>query len=189
MARTLWIPFVMRRLLPLLILSACLCSSPDLWAGDIKISGLQFPVGQPADRPVARIAISEITQGAQKRGFLRVALLPLILARGVDIRFERKGFAALEEVCDILRSLVKLDAQEFHNVRIFSGADPEPRLVAAEAMPKSGIWLLKGVRIRLDGAYRDFSECSLALSGAKAGECTFANGKGAFSVDLNDLPP
>lgn len=158
-------------------------------AGEARISGLQFPVGQPADRPVARITISEVTQGAQKRGFLRVAILPMILAEGVDIRFERNALAALEEVGETLKSLVKLEAQEFHNVRIFSGADPEPRLVAAAATPKAGVWLLKRVRIRSDGTQREVSECALAVSGPKAGECSMANGKGAFSVDLHDLPP
>lgn len=41
-----------------------------------KITGLEFPIGLPADRPIARASITELGQSAQKRAFLRVALPP-----------------------------------------------------------------------------------------------------------------
>lgn len=159
------------------------------FAGDAKISGLQFTLGQPLDKPAARVTIAEISQGAQKRGFLRIAILPLVVAKGVDIRFQRPEIAALSEVQETLLSMVKLEAQEYHNVKIFSGADPVPRLVAAEVTPKAGSWHLKKVQIRTGAGIREIGECTLAVTGPQAGECTLGNGQGTVRLDLGAGAP
>lgn len=159
------------------------------FAGDAKISGLQFTLGQPLDKPAARVTISEISQGAQKRGFLRIAILPLVVAKGVDVRFQRSEIAVLSEVQETLYSLIKLEAQEFHNLRIFAGTDPVPRLVAAEVTPKAGCWHLKKVQIRTGGEVREIGECSLAVTGPQAGECTPGNGQGTVQLDLASGAP
>lgn len=154
------------------------------FAGDAKISGLQFTLGQPLDNPTARVSIAEISQGSQKRGFLRIAFLPLVVAKGVDIRFQRPEIAALGEMQEMLHSLVKLDAQELLNVRIFSGTDPVPRLTASEVTPKAGYWHLKKIQLRTGSGIREIAECSLAVSGPLAGQCTLGNGRGTVQVDL-----
>lgn len=160
-----------------------------VFAGDAKISGLRFSLGQPLDKPAAWVTIAEISQGAQKRGFLRIALLPLVVAKGVDIRFQRPEIAVLGEIQEMLHSLVKLEAQELLDVRIFSGTDPVPRLTAAEVTPKAGYWHLRKIQLRTGAGVREIAECSLAVTGPKAGECTLGNGKETVQVDLGLSAP
>ncbi|NBV84713.1 MAG: hypothetical protein EBS01_00250 [Verrucomicrobia bacterium] len=141
-------------------------------AGDLKLSGLQFSVGTPSDKPAARVRIAEVTQGAQKRGFLRIALLPLVLAKGVEVRFLRPELAALGEVQETLNSMVKLETQEWHRVSLFMDGETAPRLTAEEAVPRGNVWELKRVRARISGEVREFKECTLQVSGEQAGLLT-----------------
>ena len=88
----------------------CWCSGGvNAEAGDIKINGLHFTLGEPIDHPVAKVTIAELVQGAQKRGFLRISLLPVALAKGMEIRFLRPEIAVLKEVQETLRSMAKLE--------------------------------------------------------------------------------
>ena len=153
-------------------------------AGDIKINGLQFTLGQPADRPAAKVTITELTQGAQKRGFLRIALLPVVMAKGVAVRFLRPELVVLAEVQETLRAMVKLEAQEFHGVQFFVGDEVAPRLAAEEALPKGEVWALKRVRVRQGDAMREFGECTLRVAGERAGELTAGGGGVVLRVDL-----
>jgi len=153
-------------------------------AGDLKINGLHFTLGEPIDHPAAKVTITELVQGAQKRGFLRISLLPAALAKGVEIRFLRPEIAALKEVQETLRSMVKWEAQELRGVQIFVGDETAPRLVAGEALPKGEIWELKRVRIRQAEAIREFEVCTLSLAGERAGELSSGAGGVVLRVDL-----
>ena len=159
----------------------------NLQAAETKIVGLQFTLGQPQDNPAARVIISEITQGSQKRGFLRIALLPVMVAKGVEIRFQRPALAALAELQEVLRSFAKLEAQELQEVRLFAGADPVPRLLAAEVTPKADHWEMKKVRVRVGGTFREIRECTLYFDGPQAGRCSQGNAQEELRLDL-ELP-
>lgn len=137
---------------------------------------MQFTVGQPADKPAAKVTIAEVGQGSQKKGFLRIALLPIVQAKGVDVRMQRPDFSALSEIQHTLRGISKMDAQEFIGVRLFSGDEPAPVLLAQEVSPEPNVWHLKKARIRRGEGMVELSECVLHLSGPKAGMCTEEKG-------------
>jgi hypothetical protein len=150
-------------------LSLILCSS-SLLPAKPGLSGLQFPVGQPADQPAAKVAIAEITQGAQKRGFLKIALLPLVVANGLQIRFLRPDPTVFAEVSETLHSFTKLNAQEFTRIECFAPEDPAPRLLAEQASPGPERWTFRKVRLRTASSAIELSECTLALTGPTAGQ-------------------
>jgi hypothetical protein len=135
-----------------------------------KITGLEFPIGQPADRPAARVTIAELGQGAQKRGFFRVALLPMAAANGMQIRFLLPEPGVLLEIPQTLRGIASLDAQEFHNVTILAPNDPTPRLEVEEIVPKKDHWQLKRVKWRSASRAGEVQECHLLLSGPECGQ-------------------
>ena len=134
------------------------------------LSGLQFPVGQPADQPSAKVAIEEVIQGAQKRGFLKIALLPLTSANGVQIRFLRPDPAVFLEITATLRALTKLEAQELNRIEIFAPGDPIPRFVAELASPNADSWTFKRARFHSGASTITLPECSLSLSGPASGQ-------------------
>ena len=134
------------------------------------LSGLQFPVGQPADQPSAKVAIEEVIQGAQKRGFLKIALLPLASANGVQIRFLRPDPAVFLEITATLRALTKLEAQELNRIEIFAPGDPIPRFVAEQASPRPDAWSFKRARFHSAGTLIGVPECSLSLLGTSSGQ-------------------
>jgi hypothetical protein len=162
----------------------CVWDSMGVYASDLKLTGIQFSLGQPADKPAARVAIAEITQGAQKRGFLRIALLPLVLVRGVEVRFSSPDLSVLGEIQSTLKDMVKLDAQEWHALRLFVGSENMPRLTAEEVTPKGDIWELKRVYLWSKDGMREIEECTLRVSGGHAGQVI---SKGARTEGLLDL--
>lgn len=153
-----------------------------------KISGLQFPIGEPADRPAAKVKIEEISQGAQKRGFFRISILPLMVAKGVEIRLQRPDIGALAEIRKTLLSLAKLDAQEFQKLSIFYGDEKTPRLVAEFATPTDAAWALKRVRIKTPAGFREAAECTLHITGEHAGQCLGPHLGGPLQLDLSTTP-
>lgn len=155
-------------------------------ARDFKLVGLHFPVGQPADNPAANVSVSEIFQGAQKRGFLRVALLPAIVAKNVEVRFLRPEVEALWEVRETLSALVKMEVQEWQALSLFVGQEKMPRLTAASAVPKGDVWALKGARFWSRGEECELGDCTLSVRGLSAGQ--LEGGKGRMFVRL-DLGP
>lgn len=153
-----------------------------------KISGLQFPVGEPADRPAAKVKIEEISQGAQKRGFFRISILPLMVAKGVEIRLQRPDIGALAEIRKTLLSLAKLDAQEFQKLSIFCGDEKTPRLIAELATPTDAAWALKRARIKTAAGFREAAECTLHITGEHAGQCLGSHLGGPLQLDLSTTP-
>jgi hypothetical protein len=135
-----------------------------------KVAGLEFSIGQPADRPAARVSISELGQGAQKRGFLRVALLPLASVKGLQIRFLLLDPSSLLEIQETIKALTSLDAQEFHNVTFLSAADPHPRLTVEEIIPQKDRWLLKRITWSAGSKKGAAAECHLLLQGTEIGQ-------------------
>jgi len=159
----------------------------DLRAGEAKLSGLQFGIGLPMESPAARVSVSEVVQGAQKRGFLRISVLPLVVANGVQIRFSRPDVAALLDIRATLRSLVKLDAQELRRVEFFVGAEAHPRLLAEAVVPGVDSWEFKGVSFLGRVRSEELSECKLMLTGSQAGVFLLKSAAGDRQVLLLDL--
>ena len=153
-----------------------------------KISGLQFPVGESADRPAAKVKIEGISQGAQKRGFFRISILPLMVAKGVEIRLQRPDIGALAEIRKTLLSLAKLDAQEFQKVSVFCGDEQTPRLLAEVATLTDAAWALKRVRIKTPLGFREAQECTLHITGEHAGQCLGPSLAGPMQLDLTPAP-
>jgi hypothetical protein len=127
-------------------------------------------VGQPASQPAAKVEIGEVVQGAQKRGFLRIALLPLAAANGVQIHFLRPDPSVFQEITDTLRSLTHLDAQEFHRLEVFAPGDTVARFAAEEASSNSDGWTFKKARFHFGALSISVPECSLRLTGPAAGQ-------------------
>jgi hypothetical protein len=158
-----------------------LCATPPLASAKPKLSGLRFPAGQPASQPAAKVEIEEVVQGAQKRGFLRVALLPLAAANGVQIHFFRPDPSVFQEITDTLRSLTQLDAQEFHWLQVFAPGDPVPRFVAEEASSHSDGWTFKKARFHCGVSSVSVLECTLSVTGPSAGQFQPKNAQSAHS--------
>jgi hypothetical protein len=152
-----------------------------------RIHGLSFPVGEPADDPAAKVRIEEISQGSQKRGFFRISILPLMVAKGVEIRLQRAEIGVLAEMTKALRSLVKLDAQEFQKVTLFYRDEAAPRLLAEVATPVEGSWALKRVRVKTPTGFRELADCTLHFTGANSGRLISQNGE-PLTLDLTSAP-
>lgn len=164
-------PPLQRTSFPFLLALLCLiglvtrsdCAQP-------KLSGLQFPAGQPADNPPAKVAVEEVVQGAQKRGFLKIALLPLAAVNGLQIHFNRPDPAVFAEITETLRSLVRMDAQEYNRIEIFAPGDPVPRFTADHASPGPEGWIFKKARFRCPAFNSEIADCSLSFSGPTSGQ-------------------
>jgi hypothetical protein len=148
---------------------------------------VRFTLGQPMDNPVATVSIQEISQGSKKQGFLRIRLLPAIWARGVDVRLRRPEFGALIELQETLQSMLKLEDQEWKELRVFTVGDAVPRLTVKEAVPKGQVWILKNARIRVGQEWRNYAHCTLQLKGSGAGTIS-AEGSQPISLDLSESP-
>lgn len=152
-----------------------------------KVAGLAFPIGEPADHPAAKIKIEEISQGSQKRGFFRISILPLMVVKGVEIRLLRPEIGVLTEIQNTLRTMLKLDAQEFQSVAIFCGDEPTPRLLAEVATPIEGSWALKRVRVKTPSGFRESPDGTLHLTGANSGRLSPRIGE-PITLDLTPSP-
>ena len=151
-------------------------------AGDIKINGLQFTLGNL--RPPCGKSPQVLNDaGCSETRLLRIALLPVVMAKGW-----RSGFCpeivVLAEVQETLRTMVKLEAQEFHGVNFLWEMRCAPRLAAEEALPKGEVWALKRVRVRPGDAMREFGSVRALWQGERAGELTAGGGGVVLRVDL-----
>jgi hypothetical protein len=158
----------------------------DMWAqSKPSFSGIQFPVGQPADHPVARVSIQEVRQTAHKSGFLRIAFIPCVAAQGVKIRFARPEINVLLEVPDTLKSITQLEAQEFRHVEIFTLEETTPRLTVEEILLKHDVWTLKNLRYQanadLSGVV-SVQECQLVFGAGTDGSLVTHGEKKAFKT-------
>ncbi len=165
-----------------------LTASPqDLVAQRAGSQDVRFTLGQPMDNPAATVSIQEISQGSKKQGFLRIRLLPAIWARGVDVRFRRPEFGALAELQETLQSMLKLEDQEWKELRVFIEGDAVPRLTVEEAVPKGQVWILKRARIRVGQEWHNYAQCTLQIKGGGAGTIS-AEGSMPISLDLRASP-
>lgn len=155
---------------PLLLAASLLALVATPAIAKPKISGLEFPIGQSADRPLARVFIAELGQSAQKRGFFRVALLPAVSASGVKIQFLLPEPAVLTEIPATLRSIASMEAQELHKVTFLAPNDPAVRLSVEEVFMQRDHWQLKRVKWTTGGAQGEASECQLLLRGPECGK-------------------
>lgn len=147
-----------------------LFTAPPFVSAKPRLSGLKFPAGQPANQPAAKVEIEEVVQGAQKRGFLRIALLPLASANGVQIHFLRPDPSVFLEITDTLRSLTQLETQEFLRLEVFAPGDPVPRFSAEQASSSSDAWTFKKARFHRGVSSSYVPECSLKITGPSAGQ-------------------
>ena len=134
----------------LLILVGHLGMAAALHAAEPLAKGVQFFVGYSRGKTaVGRVDIEQILTVPQKRGFLSIAALPVLVASGVQIQSREPLVPqALREIPTNLQGLMKGERIELRKFRIICGSPMAARLFADEVVfgtPES--WQLRGVRI------------------------------------------
>ena len=132
--------------------------------------------------------IAEIGQKPQKKGLLRIAVLPMAFAKGVEVRFERPELGALAEIPVTLKELLKVDVPEFQGLRFLFAGDPVPRLQASEVSLKGNMWVLRKVRLHENGKFRDMPECTLYLGGETPGLYDGRAGNEPVNLGVANVP-
>jgi hypothetical protein len=155
---------------PLVTAVGIFTALPSSLVAKPKINGLEFPIGQPADRPIARVSIAELSQTAQKRGLFRVALLPAVSASGVQVQFLLPEPAVLSEIPATLKSVAGMESQDLRNVTFLAPNDPGPRLFVEEIFMQRDHWQLKRLKWTLGGTQGEAGECQLLLRGPDCGK-------------------
>jgi len=153
---------------------------------------LSFPIGQvEGAAPAAQVTVEKVVPMRKKRSFLHPAATVAQVAVGIAVRFEQPNAAALAEIPETVRSLVKFSAKSKHllikRLAIFAPGDPVPRLMVDEAhVGSKGEWVFKRA---LFSDRRGASDCRLVWD--KTGEAKFTFSKGSpldFSNLLADKP-
>lgn len=118
-------------------------------AREALISGLRFSVGNvPGHASAAEVEVSEVVIGSQRRGFLKIGALPVLVARGVKVTFLRPEGFALREMMETLKQICKADRVDVANLSVWIPDEKAPRLVAGEVVIKTPEeWTLKRVII------------------------------------------
>jgi hypothetical protein len=132
--------------------------SPVFAAGAPQTRGVLIPIyaeGHP--RPVASIRIERVFRDHRRLGFLRVKILPVVVAEGVRLELRDPAGATnlLDEFAAALRSVGGSRAVELRNFRFSAEGESIPRLQARRLRPAAeanrSTFSLEGVILR-DGA-------------------------------------
>ncbi len=126
------------------------------------ISGLRFSVGNiPGHVSAAEVEVSEVVIGAQKRGFLKIGALPVLVAKGVKVTFSRPEGLALREMMETLKQICKAERVDVANLSLWIPDEKAPRLVVGEVVLKTPEeWTLK--RVIISGK-RTMESCDLVF--------------------------
>jgi hypothetical protein len=170
-----------------------------IWNGFSRVAtaqtpsqALSFPIGQmEGAAPAAQVTVEKVVPIRKKRSLLHPRASVAQVAFGIAVRFEQPRAAALAEIPETLRSLIKFSAKSkiflIRRLAIFAPGDPVPRLMADEAhVSPKGEWIFKRA---LFFDRRGAADCRLVWD--KAGEAKFTFPKGSpleFSNLLADKP-
>jgi hypothetical protein len=142
------------------------------------VIGITMPLfGADQSKPAALLHVGRASMEAQREGFFRVGILPLLVLKKVEIDFkaEPADAGALGYLATAFETLGKTSSAELHDVAIVVCGQPvlfasQGRLESDASVRLSGV-VLHGQEARsLDAA-------TLYTTGTKAGEVTYeANG-------------
>jgi hypothetical protein len=144
---------------------------------------LSLPLfGIDKNAPAATVKISQVGIEAQKRGFLRIGLLPQAAAQDVDLIFTKKDPTALADLAATFRVIAQTEVIVLHSLAVFAPDQEQPVLRAALArVDGDDVWELEKVSLR-GGIHA--ARARLKTSGKNAGELTFDGGGTAQKTQL-----
>lgn len=150
-----------------MLVDSSLAASPLVQPG-VLAKGVRLSLrGKDTAMPAAMVSIDEVTVGAQRRGFFRIAVLPLVIGDGVEIRFRAADATALADLAATFEAIARTEVLELRRVAWFEPGVKEPCL-RADKVEISGAkaWELTGVD--LPGGTR-VETARLSVAGNKAG--------------------
>jgi hypothetical protein len=132
--------------------------------------------GKDPSKPAATVMIDEVKLGAQRRGFFRVAALPLIVGEGVAFRFRMADASALADLPATFETIAHADTLELRRVAWFAPGEEKP-LLRAEMAEVDGTeaWRLTNVEWA-DGTRS--ASATLAIEGKHAGLVSWTSDDG-----------
>ncbi len=143
--------------------------------------------GKDPSRPAAIAQIDEVKLGAQRRGFFRVAALPLIVGEGVVFRFRMPDPSALADLPATFTTIAHADTLELHRVAWFAPGQDQPLLRAETAeVDGTDAWRLTGVEWA-DGTRA--ASATLAIAGKHPGLVSWTSDDGSQHRTLFPTQP
>ena len=145
--------------------------------------GIAYPVyGAVAATPIAVVRVASTRTEYQRRGFLRIGALPILVAEGVrlEVRDPLATAQFLARLPEWLRAPGKGRAGELRDFQMFDRAEPDrPWLVAGRVcFAAGGQWELQAGEVREPGrAPQPFTQARLQVSGDRTGEVMLADGR------------
>ena len=111
-------------------------ASPPVFTKKAGATGIRIPLfGRDKTKPAASLQIGSLDVGAQRQGFFRIGILPLVVAQDVTVVFNAGDVdaTALDDALPALEALAKTSAVEFHNLTITTPGATHAWLWAGEA--------------------------------------------------------
>lgn len=145
--------------------------------------GIAYPVYAPeASVPIAVVRVQATRTEYQRRGFLRIGALPMLVAEQVrvEVRDPRATVAQLSGLPEWLRAPGKGRAGEVRDFQMFDPAEPSRPWLSADRVrfAPNGQWELTGVVVRgLGLAAQPFSHALLQVTGERAGQVLLPDGR------------
>ena len=145
--------------------------------------GITCPVyGATGETPIAVLRVKSTRTEYQRRGFLRIGALPMLVAEQVrlEVRDPQATAQLFTRLPEWLRAPGKGRAGELRDFQMFGRAEPDrPWLSAGRVrFAAEGRWELQAGEVREPGgAPRPFTQASLQVTGERAGEVQFPDGR------------
>ena len=142
-------------------------TGPAAWAASVGASGVRFSCG-PGGKPDARVFIQELGTKPTKRGFVRIAALPVASITGMEVRVLRYTSSIFREIAENVRVLIKTSEFEMVRFSLLAEPDGKPRLTAGFVNVRQTEWTLKEVQIWQERGLQRFPECTLRWNDERA---------------------
>jgi hypothetical protein len=145
--------------------------------------GIVSPVyGAVATTPIAVVRVQSARTEYQRRGFLRIGALPMLVAEGVrlEVRDPLATAQLFARLPEWLRAPGKGRAGELRDFKMFDCAEPDqPWLIVGRVrFAADGQWELQGGEVREPGrAPQPFVQARLQVTGERAGEVMLPDGR------------
>jgi hypothetical protein len=154
-----------------------------------QIKGAVVPLYVEASRePAAVIRVGSIRKDYERRGFFRIALLPLLVAEDVSVELRNLPGSSnlLAAVKTHLGRTERHAALELKRLTVMVAGDKEPRLKAGTVhLQAEGRWSLRdGVDFIMDGKSVHAPQGDLAVTGPQAGLLMLQPGPAASAFNL-----
>ena len=158
--------------------------------------GIAYPVyAAEASVPIAVVRVQSTRTEYQRRGFLRIGALPMLVAEQVrvEVRDPRATVAQLSGLPEWLRAPGKGRAGEVRDFQMFDPAEPARPWLSADRVrfAPNGQWEMTGVVVRGPGmASQPFGYALLQVTGERAGQVLLPDGRAVplFTPALPGLP-